>query len=87
MVKPSVDLLAQLFLLILRYIDLTICIADLDAASNRTLAPGVHARIDVTNSGRRSCLGHESAGQSNKECQGEKRKYETRHRLLQQNEE
>jgi hypothetical protein len=41
MVKPSVDLLAQLFLLILRYIDLTICIADLDAASNRTLASGL----------------------------------------------
>jgi hypothetical protein len=77
MVKPNVDLLAQLFLLILRYIDLTICIADLDAASHRTLAAGAYACIDVTNSGRGSGLGHESAGQSNKECQGEKRKYET----------
>jgi hypothetical protein len=80
-------LLAQPFLLILLYIDQTICSAALDALSNRTLAPFVCARTDVTKSGRRSCLGHEFAGQSNKECQGEKRKYETRHRLLQQNEE
>jgi hypothetical protein len=85
--KPSVGLLAQLFLLILRYIDLTIRIAALDAGSNRALAPGVYARIDVTNSGRRSCLRRESAGQSHKEYQREKRKSETRHGLLQQNEE
>jgi hypothetical protein len=85
--KPGVGLLAQLFLLILRYVDLTIRIAALDALSHRALAPGVYARIDVTNSGRRSCLRHESAAQSHKEYQGEKRKYETRHRFLQQNEE
>jgi hypothetical protein len=85
--KPSVGLLAQPFLLILRYIDPTIRVADLDVVSNRTLAPGIYTRIDVTNSGRRSCLRHESAVQSNNECQGEKRKNETRHRLLQRNEE
>jgi hypothetical protein len=72
-VKPSVGSLAQLFLLVLRYIDLTIRIAALDAVSNRTLAPGVYTRIDVTNSSSRSCLRHESAVQSNEECQGEKR--------------
>jgi hypothetical protein len=86
MVEPSVGSLAQLFLGILRYIDLTIRIAALHAGSS-ALAPGVYARIDVTNSSSRSCLRHESRGQSNKECQGEKRKYESRHRLLQQNEE
>ena len=85
--KPSVGLLAQPFLLILRYIDLTIRVAALHVVSNSTLALGSYARIDVTNSARRSCLRHESAVQSNNECQGEKRKYETRHRLLQQNEE
>jgi hypothetical protein len=87
MLKPSVGLLAQILLLTLRYIDLTIRIAALDAGSNHTLAPGVDARIDVTNSGRCSCLRHESAGRTNKEYQGQKRKYETRHGLLHQNEE
>jgi hypothetical protein len=73
MVKPSVDLLAQLFLRILRDIDLTIRIAALAAASNHTLASGVYARSDVTNSGRRTCFRHQSAGQTDKECQGKKR--------------
>jgi hypothetical protein len=85
--NASVGLFAQPFLLILGYIDLTTRVAALDAGSNRTLASGIYARVDVTNSGRRSCLGHESAVQSNNECQGEKPKYETRHRLLHQNEE
>jgi hypothetical protein len=79
--------LAQPFLLVLRCIDLATGVAGLNACSNRALAPFLHARSGVTNSGRRSCLGYENTGQSNKECHGEKRKFETRHGLLQQNEE
>jgi hypothetical protein len=39
--KASVGLLAQPFLLILGYIDLTTRVAALDAGSNRTLASGI----------------------------------------------
>jgi hypothetical protein len=70
---PRGGLLAHLLLLIFRYIDLTTRVAGLDAASPCTLAPRIYARIDVTNCGGRLCLRH--AVQSNKECQGEKRKY------------
>ena len=77
MLKTSVGSLAQPFLLVRRYIDLATRIAALNATSNRALASGAHARSDITNRRGGSCLRRESAGHSNKDCRGEKRKYET----------
>jgi hypothetical protein len=75
--EPSVGLLAQPFFLVLRCIDLATRIANLNATSSCVLAPFVHARGSVTNSGRCSCLRHDNAERTGKKRHRENRNCET----------
>jgi hypothetical protein len=75
--EPSVGLLAQPFFLVLRRIDLATRIANLNATSSCVLAPFVHARGSVTNSGRCSCLRHDNAERTGKKRHRENRNCET----------
>ena len=71
-------LLAELFLLILRYINLATRITNLNVTSSCALALIVYARGNVTNNGCCPCLRHDdNAAHTGKDCHREKRNCET----------